>query len=30
MMLLHVAYLLLWCVVGVALAVWRFGKRLQD
>jgi lipooligosaccharide transport system permease protein len=29
-MLLHAAYLVLWGVVGVWLAVWRFGKRLQD
>ena len=29
-MLLHVAYLVLWAVVGLALAVWRFRKRLQD
>lgn len=29
-MLLHVAYLVLWGAVGLWLAVWRFGKRLQD
>jgi lipooligosaccharide transport system permease protein len=29
-LLLHVLYLVLWGVVGMALAVWRFGKRLQD
>jgi lipooligosaccharide transport system permease protein len=29
-MLLHVAYLILWAVAGLALAVWRFRKRLQD
>jgi len=29
-MLGHVGYLVLWGVVGLALAVWRFGKRLQD
>ncbi|WP_051366008.1 ABC transporter permease [Hamadaea tsunoensis] len=26
----HVAYLGVWAVVGVLLAVWRFTKRLQD
>jgi lipooligosaccharide transport system permease protein len=29
-MLLHLAYLILWAVAGLALAVWRFRKRLQD
>jgi lipooligosaccharide transport system permease protein len=29
-LLLHVAYLVLWGFIGLALAVWRFRKRLQD
>ncbi|NUT32467.1 MAG: ABC transporter permease [Hamadaea sp.] len=27
---LHVTYLLVWAAAGVALAVWRFRKRLED
>lgn len=29
-MLGHVLYLVAWGVAGIMLAIWRFGKRLQD